>query len=125
MTCATNKFLVPLDPFDDIDYTYDWSDFLINEGDQISTFTITLPQAAIDAGLEKHDQVKIDITKIIDDEEVIFPNTGVKVWFKVNALNQADAGWAPPGKEYAIKCTITTTSNRIKSKSPFLRVKNS
>ena len=127
MVCSTDKFNVPLSPYDHIDYLYDWSDFLTNEeaatDEEIDSFLLVLPQEAIDAGLLKDNETIIDIVKTVDGVEVTYPNAGVKVWFQINASDQDNAAWKAPGLQYAIRCKITTTSGRVKNKSPKLRVK--
>lgn len=101
----------PLDPSGEKDYEFDWTTKLNAEGDTISgTPVVTLPQDAIDAGLEAFDQTNGTLI--------------VSTWFRVNAANQGDAKFNGSGVQFAIKCEIVTAGGRTFPESGILTVCN-
>lgn len=93
-----------LDPSDEKDYLADWEDFLTNEGDTISTYTITLSTTAIAGGLEAP-------TQILD------ASVGVTIWFQINAANQADVAYNNSGIRYDVEVEIVTVGARTFQKT--------
>lgn len=129
MSC--NDFKVPLDPSDDMDYMFNWAEFLYYEDDTIATSVITISTEGTSAGLEQHDVTLVDASFDIKDdngnviETITVIDGGVQVFFKVNAANQEDGAFDKPGTVYDITSKITLASARIKNQTRGLRVRQS
>jgi len=99
----------PLDPSDKKPYVFDWNTLLTAEADTITGVpVITLPQSAIDAGLEVSGQTN---TTLI-----------VTVSFNIKTANQNDKGFNVPGSQFEIACKIVTAGGRTFEKSGILTV---
>ena len=101
------------------DYLFNFGKFLANEGDALASHTITLPQAAIDAGLEFHTDT---IVSGFDEDGAVVVNGAVKVWFRVAVGSQAAATWDGAGQLYCIDCEAITTGGRDITMGADLRV---
>lgn len=107
---SVRNWEAPLDPSDLKDYIADWTDLLDDQGDTISSFTTTRTSDAIAAGLE------------IDSEALVTGNKKIRIWFKVNAANQDDAGFTK-GVSLGTEIEIVTTGSRTIEKTFNLLVK--
>ena len=88
----------PLDPAEVQPFTFGWDAELAATGASISTDNWTLSSAAVAAGIEIQLQTN-DLTKST-------------VWLRVDALNQSDPIFDPPGTDFTIKITMTDSEGR-------------
>lgn len=88
-----------LDPADKRPYSLDWTDVLaeVSASETASSVVYALDAAATTAGVE------------IDASSTTDPNTTVVL--KVNASNQADAGFDNDGTDFSGKATMTSSSS--------------
>lgn len=94
------------DPGDDLDYTFNFADFLNAEGDSIASYTIT------DANCTTHDDAIVD-ADTSDAVPVTVNNGGVLVFIGVGTV----------GVKASVTCEITTNSIPPRIKQQTLTIK--
>lgn len=113
----TAKFTQPLNPLGDkVDFIYDASGRLLEVGETISGYTITLSAASIAAGLVLGSGVYAPS---------LMPSlTQVKFWLSIDPAHAGDAGFVAPGIWLDMILAITTSNSpaRIRDRTLAVRV---
>jgi hypothetical protein len=114
ITLSPLKWDQPLDPGDEVDYTFDLSGRLLEVGETVQTWNITLSDASIAAGLVLGS----------GDYAPSINGTVLKFWFSIDPARVADSAFDGIGVwlDMVVDITTTNTPPRVRNRTLLLRV---
>lgn len=114
ITFSPMKWTQPLNPEDEVDYTFDLQGTLLEVGEGVTSWDLVLSVASIAAGLTLGSVAYVKT----------LTGTIVKVWFSIDPVHQDDAAFNGTGTWLDMEVSVVTnnTPPRIRSRTLLLRV---
>jgi hypothetical protein len=128
MTRSSNplKWTQPLNPKDEVEYTFDMAGRILETGETVDAWTLTFSDASIAAGLvEGTGEYATALGAIVNGEFQIDPNgTILRIWFSIDPTHQNDSAFDEAGIWLDMNVHVTTTNDppRIRDRTLLLRI---